>query len=91
MSGDDQMIALLDVVQDGDESGDLVDNAFIAARLGWDLTVVASFLHDAKERSLVWGRRSGEKPEPWFNELEITVQGRRLLRTRTGGAADTSA
>jgi hypothetical protein len=88
MSGDAQMIELLDVVQDGDDTGELVDNAVIAARLGWDLELVARCLHEAKERSLVWGRRSGEKPEPWFNELEITVQGRRLLRSRADGGPE---
>ena len=91
MSGDAQMVELLDVVQDGDTTGELVDNAFIAARLGWDLAVVAGCLHEAKERSLIWGRRSGEKPEPWFNELEITVQGRRLLRAHTESGSDRTA
>jgi hypothetical protein len=43
------------------------------------LTVVASILEDAKERSLIWGQRSGDKPGPWFKELELTVQGRRFL------------
>jgi hypothetical protein len=88
MSADRRMADLLGIVQDGDDSGSLVDNAIIAERLGWDLDTVASFLHDAKERSLVWGRRSGDKPAPWFNELEITVQGRRLLRTHADSRQD---
>lgn len=82
------MVELLGVVQAGDEADALVDNAIIAERLGWDLEAVSSCLHEAKERSLVWGRRSGEKPAPWFNELEITVQGRRLLKTHADGSAD---
>jgi len=85
MSSDDQLIALLHVVQSGDESGDLVDNAIIAKRLKWDLEAVAACLQDAKDRSLVWGRRNGDKPAPWFTELEITVQGRRMLRTGEAG------
>ena len=80
MSDDNRMVQLLGVVQAGDEAGVPVDNAMIAERLGWDLSAVAAFLHEAKERSLVWGHRSGDKPAPWFNELEVTVQGRRLLR-----------
>ena len=78
---DRQMVQLLGVVLTGDDSGVPVDNSIIASRLGWDLETVAAFLTQAKERSLVWGQRSGDKPAPWYKELEITVQGRRLLRT----------
>jgi len=80
---DDRLMAdLLAVVQAGDDGGTPVNNAAIAKSLGWDLEAVAAYLHDAKERSLVWGQRSGDKPAPWFNELEITVQGRRILRAQ---------
>jgi hypothetical protein len=51
----------------------------LAKKLDLTLTVVASILEDAKERSLIWGQRSGDKPGPWFKELELTVQGRRFL------------
>ncbi len=81
---DSQMVELLAVVLSGDDSGAPVDNSIIATRLGWNLETVASYLNQAKERSLVWGQRSGDKPAPWFKELEITVQGRRLLRSRPG-------
>jgi hypothetical protein len=80
---DQQMVQLLGVVLKGDDSGTPVDNSIIAARLGWNLETVAACLNVAKERSLVWGQRSGDKPAPWFKELEITVQGRRLLRTHS--------
>jgi hypothetical protein len=83
---DDLMVKLLAVVLRGDDSGAPVDNSIIAKRLGWELEAVASCLNEAKERSLVWGQRSGDKPAPWFKELEITVQGRRLLRSHTGKA-----
>jgi hypothetical protein len=83
----DQLMAdLLGVVLSGDDSGTPVDNSIIAKRLGWDLEAVASYLNEAKERSLVWGQRSGDKPAPWFKELEITVQGRRLLRSHPAKA-----
>ena len=81
---DVRMVKLLGVVLKGDDSGAPVDNSIIAARLGWDLEAVAVCLQQAKERSLVWGQRSGDKPAPWFKELEITVQGRRLLRSFPG-------
>jgi hypothetical protein len=83
---DQLMVALLGVVLSGDDSGAPVDNSIIAKRLGWDLEAVASCLNEAKERSLVWGQRSGDKPAPWFKELEITVQGRRLLRSHPAKA-----
>jgi hypothetical protein len=84
MTDDRLMVELLGVVLKGDDSGAPVDNSIIAARLGWDLEAVATCLHEAKERSLVWGQRSGDKPAPWYKELEITVQGRRLLRSHAG-------
>ena len=89
MSDDGSMVQLLGAVQLGDDAGTLVDNAFLAKNLGWDLEAVAACLNEAKERLLVWGQRSGDKPAPWFTELEITVQGKRLLRTHAaaGGTA----
>ena len=81
-----QMVQLLAVVLGGDDSGTPVDNSIIAKRLGWTLEVVAKLLNEAKERSLVWGQRSGDKPAPWFKELEITVQGRRLVRAHSAKA-----
>jgi hypothetical protein len=83
---DGPMVQLLGAVQLGDDAGTLVDNAFLAKNLGWDLESVAACLHEAKERLLVWGQRSGDKPAPWFTELEITVQGKRLLRTHAASA-----
>ena len=71
---DRQMAKLPPVVLSGDDSGTPVDNSIIAKRLGSDLEAVAKCLNEAKERSLVWGQRSGDKPAPWFKELEITVQ-----------------
>ena len=86
MSDDRLMVQLLGVVLKGDDSGAPVDNSVLASKLGWDLEAVATCLHEAKERSLVWGQRSGDKPAPWYKELEITVQGRRLLRSQTESA-----
>ena len=85
-SNDKHMVDMLGIVLTGDDSGTPVDNSIIAARLGWNLEAVASCLNEAKERSLVWGQRSGDKPAPWFKELEITVQGRRLLRSHSAKA-----
>ena len=39
----------------------------------------ASSLEVAKERLLVWGIRVGGNPGPCFEDIELTVQGRRFL------------
>jgi hypothetical protein len=70
---------VLRAIQNGDDANELADNAQLASRLDLTLVMVASILEDAKERSLIWGQRSGDKPGPWFKELELTVQGRRFL------------
>ena len=75
-----RILDLLRVVRDGDETDALVDNAILATRLGWAADVVASCLAEAKERKLVWGNRTGDAAKRWFTELEVTVQGRRLLK-----------
>jgi hypothetical protein len=75
-----QILDLLRVVRDGDEANALVDNAILATRLGWKADVVATCLQIAKDRKLVWGNRTGDAAKRWFTELEVTVQGRRLLK-----------
>lgn len=86
MVDDQQIMDLLRVVMAGDDANELANNAILAKELGWDLETVAACLQEAKERSLLWGQRNGDKPAPWFNDLEITVQGRRLLRTSDAAA-----
>ena len=79
MSGDGDLVRLLLVVQDGDDADVLADNESLACSLQWSLADVATCLREAKDRSLIWGARSGQEPGPWFTDLEITVQGRRFL------------
>jgi hypothetical protein len=79
VSSDDQLAAVLRVIQACDEGDALADNTILAAQLGWTLVDVAECLDDAKERALIWGHRGGTKPGPWFSELEVTVQGKRFL------------
>ena len=93
MADDQQLMALLRVVMAGDDANDLVNNAVLSKKLGWDLEAVAACLQEAKDKSLLWGQRNGDKPAPWFNDLEITVQGRRFLRLAdaAGGSAPAAA
>ena len=76
---DQDLSSLLRVVQGGDDADSLLDNGAIAKLLGLSHETVAEQLAAAKERSLVWGIRNGQRPAPWFTDLELTVQGRRFL------------
>ena len=80
MSTDAALASLLQFIQDGDDHDELVDNQMIADALAWSLDDVAACLQEAKDRSLIWGSRSGQLPAPWYTELEVTVQGRRFLQ-----------
>ena len=75
-----RMSALLAVVQRADDDGQMADNESIAVALGWGLDETAVVVGLAREQLLVWGLREGRKPGPWYSSLELTVQGRRLLR-----------
>ena len=86
MVDDRELLDLLRIVLAGDEANELANNSILAGKLGWDLEKVAACLQEAKERSLLWGQRNGDKPAPWFNDLEITVQGRRFIRTTDAAA-----
>ena len=79
MSSEEEMTQLLRAVKDGDLAGAPVDNEMLAAVLKLPLASIASCLQEAKERSFVWGVRSGRQPGPWYEELEVTVQGKRFL------------
>jgi hypothetical protein len=81
MSSDQDLLSLLRAVLDADEKDVQLDNETLATTLGWDLDQVAGLLDEAKRMSLIWGHRGSRKPGPWFTELEVTVQGKRRLRT----------
>jgi hypothetical protein len=79
VSSEEELTRLLSAVKDGDLAGEPVDNEILAAVLNLPLVSIASCLQEAKERSFVWGVRSGRQPGPWYEELEVTVQGKRFL------------
>lgn len=86
MSTDADLARLLNAVKDRDDGVTSVDNAMLAAALDWPVASVSLCLQEAKERSFIWGSRSGHQPAPWFTDIEITVQGKRFL-TQNGGSA----
>src|SRR5262245_58335876 len=76
---DAEMVAILAAVQHGDDIDALLDNQSLAEACNLSLEMVAARLAVAKQHNLIWGSRSGQRPAPWYSELELTVQGRRFL------------
>ena len=81
---------MLSAVQAADDAGTPMDNEMLAKALGWELADIARSLQAAKSQSLVWGWREARLPGPWFTTLELTVQGRRFLRSYRQATADSS-
>jgi len=79
---DAELTAVLLAVQQGDDSNSLLDNGALAEVCHLSLEVVAERLAVAKQRQLIWGWRSNQRPAPWYTDLELTVQGRRFLATQ---------
>jgi hypothetical protein len=77
----DELVAILVAIRDLDKAGRSVDNDAVARRLGWDPEVVADRLADARAHMLIWGVREGARTSPYFSDIELTVQGRRLLHS----------
>lgn len=77
---DDDLLTMLQAICDRDERSDPLDSTAVSRRLGWSDAVTASSLGEARARLLIWGIRVGGSPAPRFEDIELTVQGRRLLR-----------
>lgn len=78
---DDQLVTMLRMIGDRDSTAAELDSATLARHLGWTATRTAAALDAAKRRLLIWGIRVGGIPAPCFEDIELTVQGRRLLAT----------
>jgi hypothetical protein len=76
---DEDLLALLRAIDAGDDRSGQLDSSGVARRLGWSAAATAASLGDAKSSMLIWGIRVGGTPAPCFEDLEVTVQGRRLL------------
>jgi hypothetical protein len=74
---DEDLLAMLRVI--GRERSDSLDSSAVSRRLGWTDAMTASSLDEAKSRLLVWGIRVGGMPGPRFEDIELTVQGRRRI------------
>jgi hypothetical protein len=81
----DDLLAMLRTIGDRDPTADQLDNAALGLLLDWTAARTAAALDTAKGRLLIWGIRVGGTPAPCFEEIELTVQGRRLLIAADGG------
>jgi len=81
MSDEDRLRELLSAVHRVDGRGVPVSNDLLATDLGWSSADVANTLRDAKADMLIWGLRTSGNPQPQFEDIELTVQGNRYLRS----------
>jgi hypothetical protein len=75
----DHLVTMLRTIGDRDATAGQLDNAALGRCLGWTAARTAASLSAAKGRLLIWGIRVGGTPAPCFEDIELTVQGRRLL------------
>jgi hypothetical protein len=76
----DRLLTLLAAVDEADQPCKPVSSARLATALRWSAEEVAVYLEAARAEMLIWGLRSGRTPKPQFDDVELTVQGQRLLR-----------
>jgi hypothetical protein len=80
VASDADLVGLLRVIRDLAERPESIDSSAVGRRLGWNDVDTAASLADARGRLLIWGMRVGGTPAPRFEDIELTVQGRRLLQ-----------
>ena len=80
MRDDDDLLSMLRIVRDAGAASEPLDSQAVARRLGWAGERTAGVLADARASLLIWGVRVGGRPSPCYEDLELTVQGSRLLR-----------
>jgi hypothetical protein len=81
---DDHLMAMLRGIRDRDAAAEDVDSVTLARHLGWTAAMTAATVAAAQSRLLIWGIRVGGTPAPCLEEIELTVQGRRLLSAADG-------
>jgi len=75
----DQLVAMLRTIGAREPAAGQLDNRTLGRSLGWTPAQTAESLAAAKDRLLIWGIRVGGNPGPCFEDIELTVQGRRFL------------
>ena len=77
---EEHLVVMLRSIDERDAAAEQLDSAMLGRCLGWTAARTAASLEAAKARLLVWGIRVGGSPAPCFEDIELTVQGRRFLR-----------
>ena len=85
----DDLLDLLRAIAEVQDGPGEIDNDVVGALLGWPADIVARRLASAREQLLLWGVCLGRTPTPRFSDVELTVQGQRLVRASVGRAAPT--
>jgi hypothetical protein len=74
---DDLLVAMLRTI--GERDTEQLDSRTLGRSLGWTAAQTSDSLAAAKARLLIWAIRVGGNPGPLFEDIELTVQGRRFL------------
>ena len=81
----ESLVVMLRTIDDFAAGADQLDSAELSRSLGWTAARTAAALDEAKGRLLLWAIRAGGSPAPCFEDIELTVQGRRLVRAAADG------
>ena len=76
---DDQLVEMLRTIGERAVSSEQLDSKLLGRCLGWTPVQTSESLVAAKARLLIWAIRVGGNPGPLFEDIELTVQGRRFL------------
>lgn len=89
---DEDLLGMLRVIAESTHSAEPLTSGDLSRRLGWSDAVTSASLAAARERLLIWAIPTGGSPAPRFEDIELTVQGGRLLlatdSTRAGQAPE---
>jgi hypothetical protein len=72
---------LLRVIRDAYRAERPLDSARLGHQLGWTPVATSAAVAHAKQRLLIWAIRTSGVPAATYDDIELTVQGRRLLRS----------
>ena len=76
---DEQLVAMLRTIGEREVSAEQLDSKVLGRCLGWTPAQTSASLVAAKAGLLIWAIRVGGNPGPCFEDIELTVQGRRFL------------
>ena len=75
----EDLVGLLRVVAESTKRSEPLNSSDLSRWLGWSDAVTAASLATARDLLLILGMRTGGSAAPRFEDIELTVQGGRLL------------